>query len=146
MTAGAAVQPPAGERTRERLAFWAYRAGETAIGALPRGVVLPVAAAAGNLAYDLAGDKQDVVRANLARALGLPPDHPKVHRAARRAFRNYARYLADVMRLADETPDDIGGPSSTWTTSRSCGRPAPTRRACCCAPCTWAAWTSSHRR
>jgi len=38
----------------------------------------------------------------------LPPDHPKVGRAARRAFRNYARYLADVMRLADETPDDIG--------------------------------------
>ena len=35
---------------------------------------------------------------------------------------------------------------STSTTSRSCGRPAPTRRACCCARCTWAAWTSSHRR
>jgi KDO2-lipid IV(A) lauroyltransferase len=108
MTAGAAAQPHVGERTRERLAFWAYRVGEAAIGALPRGVVLPVAAAAGNLAYDLAGDKQDVVRANLARALGLPVDHRKVHRAARRAFRNYARYLADVMRLAEETPDDIG--------------------------------------
>src|SRR6187455_2006929 len=109
MTAGAAVQPPhPGERTRERLAFWAYRAGETAIGALPRGVVLPVAAAAGNLAYDLAGDKQDVVRENLARAMGLPPDHPKVGHAARRAFRNYARYLADVMRLAEGTPEEIG--------------------------------------
>ena len=108
MTAGAAVQPHAGERTRERLAFWAYRAGETAIGALPRGVVLPVAGAAGNLAYDLAGDKQDVVRDNLARVMGLPADHPRVGRAARRAFRNYARYLADVMRLADERPEDIG--------------------------------------
>ena len=109
MTAGAAVQAPhAGERTRERLAYWAYRAGETAIGALPRGVVLPVAAAAGNLAYDLAGDKQDVVRENLARAMALPPDHPKVGRAARRAFRNYARYLADVMRLAEGTPEEIG--------------------------------------
>jgi phosphatidylinositol dimannoside acyltransferase len=108
LTAGAAAQPHAGERVRERLAFWAYRAGETAIGALPRGVVLPVAGAAGNLAYDLAGDKQDVVRANLARALGLPPDDPKVHHAARRAFRNYARYLADVMRLAEETPDEVG--------------------------------------
>jgi len=109
MTADAAVHPPAGERTRERLAFWAYRAGETAIGALPRRVVLPVAAAAGNLAYDLAGDKQDVVRHNLSRAIGLPPDHPKVAHAARRAFINYARYLADVMRLADETPDEVGG-------------------------------------
>ncbi len=109
MTAGAAVQPHAGERTRERLTFWAYRAGETAIGALPRGVVLPVAAAAGNVAYDLAGDKQAVVRDNLARAMGLPADHRKVDHAARRTFRNYARYLADMMRLADETPDDVGG-------------------------------------
>jgi phosphatidylinositol dimannoside acyltransferase len=108
MTAGTAVQPHSGERTRERLAFWAYRAGETAIGALPRRLVLPVAAAAGNLAYDLAGDKQDVVRENLARAMGLPADHPKVGHAARRAFRNYARYLADVMRLAEETPEEIG--------------------------------------
>ena len=77
MTAGVAVQPHAGERTRERLTFWAYRAGETAIGALPRGVVLPVAAAAGNVAYDLAGDKQALVRDNLARAMrpaGGPPE------------------------------------------------------------------------
>ncbi len=109
MTADAAVQPHAGERTRERLTFWAYRAGEAAIGALPRGVVLPVAAAAGNVAYDLAGDKQAVVRDNLARAMGRPADHPKVDHAARRTFRNYARYLADMMRLADETPDDVGG-------------------------------------
>ena len=81
MTAGTAVRPHAGERTRERLTFWAYRAGETAIGALPRGVVLPVAAAAGNVAYDLAGDKQAVVRDNLGRAMGLPADHRKVQYA-----------------------------------------------------------------
>ena len=96
------------ERKRERLAFWAYRVGEIAIGALPRGVVLPISAAAGNVAYDLAGEKKAIVRENLARALGLPADHPKVHRAARRAFRNYARYLADVMRLASKEPDDVG--------------------------------------
>ena len=40
-------------------------------------MVLPVAAAAGNVAYDLAGDKQAVVRDNLARAMGLPADHPR---------------------------------------------------------------------
>ncbi|HEX6654785.1 MAG TPA: lysophospholipid acyltransferase family protein [Candidatus Limnocylindria bacterium] len=96
------------ERTRERLAFWAYRAGETAISALPRGVVLPVSAAAGNAVYDMAGDKRDVVRQNLAHVMGLPAEDPLVHRAARRAFRNYARYLADVMRLAGEEPEDVG--------------------------------------
>ena len=106
--ADAAAQAAPAERKRERLAFWAYRAGEIVISALPRGVVLPVAAAAGNVAYDLGGEKKAIVRENLARAMGLPNDHPKVHRAARRAFRNYARYLADVMRLAGEEPADIG--------------------------------------
>jgi lauroyl/myristoyl acyltransferase len=71
-------------------------------------VVLPISAAAGNVAYDLAGEKKAIVRENLARAMGLPMDHPKVDRAARRAFRNYARYLADVMRLASEEPADVG--------------------------------------
>jgi KDO2-lipid IV(A) lauroyltransferase len=77
--------------------------------ALPRGVVLAVAAAAGNVAHDLAGHKRTLVRENLARPLGLAPDHPRVRRAARRAFRNYAKYLVDVMRLADSTPEQVGG-------------------------------------
>jgi KDO2-lipid IV(A) lauroyltransferase len=108
VTANATAATAGAERTRERLAFWGYRAGEMAISALPRGLVLPVAAAAGNVAYDLAGDKRGVVRQNLATAMGLPVGDRRVDRAARRAFRNYARYLADVMRLAAEEPEDVG--------------------------------------
>ncbi|HEX2141008.1 MAG TPA: lysophospholipid acyltransferase family protein, partial [Candidatus Limnocylindria bacterium] len=96
-----------GERGRELLAYWAYRAAERLISALPRAVVLPIAAAAGNLAYDLGGDKRRVVAENLAPAMGLPPDDRRVARATRRAFRNYARYLADVMRLAGLTPQEV---------------------------------------
>jgi KDO2-lipid IV(A) lauroyltransferase len=112
-TAGVTAAPrgggdPKAERLRERIAFWGYRAAESAIGALPRGAVLPVSAAAGNAAYDFAGDKRAVVRDNLARVLGLPADDARVDRTARRAFRNYARYLADVMRLAGEEPEDVG--------------------------------------
>ncbi|MEP6469142.1 MAG: lysophospholipid acyltransferase family protein [Chloroflexota bacterium] len=107
MTASAATQATGAERKRERLAFWGYRAAEWAIGALPRGVVLPISAAAGNAAYDLAGEKGAIVRANLARAMKLPSDDRRVDRAARRAFRNYARYLVDVMRLAGEEPADV---------------------------------------
>lgn len=96
------------ERKRELLTFLAYRAGERLISALPRGLVLQLAAAAGNAAYDVAGDKGRIVRENLAHPLALPPDHRRVRRAARRAFRNYAKYLVDVMRLADEGPEVIG--------------------------------------
>jgi len=113
---GAAVDPDrgrlslrlAGERRRELLTYWAYRAAELVINALPRGIVLAVAAAAGNVAYDLAGDKQRLVRENLARPIGLPADHRRVRRAARRAFRNYARYLVDVMRLSGHPAEEIG--------------------------------------
>jgi lauroyl/myristoyl acyltransferase len=108
VTAKAATQASGIERKRERLAFWGYRAAERAIGALPRRMVLPVSAAAGNVAYDLAGDKGDIVRDNLAHAMRLPSDDRRVHRASRRAFRNYARYLADVMRLATKEPADVG--------------------------------------
>ncbi len=89
----------AGERRREQLTYWAYRLGERVIGLLPRWLVLPLAAAAGNAAHDLTADKRRLVRENVAHAMHLPPEHRRVRRAARRAFRNYAKYLVDVMRL-----------------------------------------------
>jgi lauroyl/myristoyl acyltransferase len=96
-----------GERRREQLTYWAYRLGERVINLLPRSVVLPLAAAGGNAAHDLTADKRAVVRGNVAQVLRLPPDHPRVRRAARRAFRNYARYLADVMRLETLDADQV---------------------------------------
>jgi KDO2-lipid IV(A) lauroyltransferase len=97
----------AGERRREALTYWAYLLGERVINFLPRWLVLPLAAAAGNAAHDLAGDKRSVVRANVAHVLHLPADHPRVRRAARRAFRNYAKYLVDVMRLSTLTAAEV---------------------------------------
>ncbi len=97
----------AGERRREQLTYWAYRLGERVINLLPRWLVLPLAAAAGNAAHDLTADKRAVVRSNVATVLHLPPDHHRVRRAARRAFRNYAKYLVDVMRLDTLTADQV---------------------------------------
>lgn len=97
----------AGERRREALTYWAYLLGERVINFLPRWLVLPLAAAAGNAAHDLTGDKRSVVRANVAHVLHLPADHPRVRRAARRAFRNYAKYLVDVMRLSTLTAEEV---------------------------------------
>jgi lauroyl/myristoyl acyltransferase len=95
-----------GERTREKLAYWAYRAAEQTLGALPAGLVVSSAAAISNGAYDVSGTKGAVVRANMAQALGLPGDDPRVRHAARRAFQNFGRYLAEVMRLPATTPSD----------------------------------------
>jgi phosphatidylinositol dimannoside acyltransferase len=95
------TRPARRERRREVLTFWMYRAAERVIAGLPRWLVLPAAAAVGNIAYDLGGSKRRVIRENLARPLGLPAEHPSVGRAARRAFRNYAKYLVDMMRIGD---------------------------------------------
>ena len=98
-----------GERRREQLTYWAYRLAERVINFLPRWLVLPLAAAAGNAAHDLTADKRAVVRGNVAHVLHLPADHPRVRRAARRAFRNYAKYLVDVMRLDTLTGEQVNG-------------------------------------
>ena len=94
---------PAPERKRELITFWLYRAGERVISALPRGLIMPIAAALGNLAYDLAGPKRDLIHQNLAHPMRLEPGDRRVHAAARRAFRNYAKYLVDMMRIGDLT-------------------------------------------
>lgn len=99
-------RPARVERKREVLTFWLYRAAERVVSALPRRLVLPAASAVGNVAYDLAGPKQRLIRENLARPMGLSPDHPAVGRAARRAFRNYAKYLADMLRIGQLTEED----------------------------------------
>jgi phosphatidylinositol dimannoside acyltransferase len=100
------ARPVRRERGREILTYWMYRAAERVISGLPRRLVLPAAAAVGNVAYDLGGSKQLVIRENLGRPLGLPADHPSVGRAARRAFRNYAKYLVDMMRIGGLTEAD----------------------------------------
>jgi len=100
------AQPAApGERKREVVAYWLYRVAERAITALPRRLTMPAAAAVGNITYDLAGPKRGLIHANLARPMGLDPDDPRVKRAARRAFRNYAKYLVDMMRIGDLTEE-----------------------------------------
>jgi len=103
MVAIAGAQPR--ERRREMLIYWLYRAAERVINALPRWVVLPAAAAVGNVAYDLAGPKGRLTRENLARPMGLPADDPRVAAAARRAFQNYAKYLVDMMRIGELTSE-----------------------------------------
>ena len=98
------------ERKRERLAYWGYRAAEAILQRLPREALLPLSAAAASGVFVVAAEKRRLTQSNLARPLGLVPDHPRVRRAALRAFRNYGKYLIDVMRLPaldDAAVDDL---------------------------------------
>jgi phosphatidylinositol dimannoside acyltransferase len=94
------------ERKREKVTYWLYRAAERIIASLPRALSMPAAAAVGNLAYDLAGPKRGVIHDNLAHPMRLDPDDRRVKAAARRAFRNYAKYLVDMMRIGDLSTEE----------------------------------------
>ena len=100
-----AATRPVGERKREVLTYWLYRLAERVLSSVPRGLAMRAAAAVGNIAYDLAGPKRDLIHANLARPMRLPPEDKRVKRAARRAFRNYAKYLVDMMRIGSLTDE-----------------------------------------
>ncbi|MFN2484182.1 MAG: lysophospholipid acyltransferase family protein [Candidatus Limnocylindria bacterium] len=107
--AGAFATTP-GERKRERLAYWGYRAAEAVLQRLPRAALLPLSAAAATGVFAIAPEKRALTQDNLARPLRLPADHPRVRRAALRAFRNYGKYLIDMMRLPaldDAAVDDL---------------------------------------
>lgn len=97
--------PAGSERKRELLTYWLYRTAERLINLVPRRLAMPAAAAVGNIAYDLAGPKRALIHANLARPMRLDPDDRRVRAAARRAFRNYARYLVDMMRIGELTDE-----------------------------------------
>jgi len=97
------------ERKRELVTYWLYRAAERIISTLPRWMVMHAAAALGNVAYDLAGSKRHVIHENLAHPMRLRADDRRVAAAARRAFRNYAKYLVDMMRVGSLSSEAAAG-------------------------------------
>src|ERR671930_648528 len=46
-------------------------------------------------------------QANMERVLGPRPDPLEVRRQVRNVFRNYARYMVDLLRLPRTGPDDV---------------------------------------
>jgi KDO2-lipid IV(A) lauroyltransferase len=91
------IQPPS--RIVERAAVLAYRAGSAVMARVPPAVSRPVVATAVQTSYLLWPTKRRWSNVNFGHVLGLPPDHPKVRRFALKAYRTYARYLVELMRL-----------------------------------------------
>jgi len=56
-----------------------------------------VGVAIADIFYLLWADKRESTCRNFARVLGLPPDHPRVRRVARGAFRHYGCYIVELL-------------------------------------------------
>lgn len=87
--------------------YWGWRSSSALAQRLPAQLTDAVAVAGGDLAYLVWGPKRVIARRNLATVLGLTPEHPQVAAVARRSFRNFARYLVEIMRFPSLSAHDI---------------------------------------
>src|SRR5438094_1145871 len=88
---------------RERLlhggAFWAWRVGAALAQRLPPWISYPAAVAGGEIAYVLWIRRRRIAKANFSVVLDRPAHDREVARVARRSFRNFAKYLVEIMRF-----------------------------------------------
>ena len=104
-----------GPRPLEKLAIYAYRAGAWLMGHLPVPVARGVVSFLLQLSFVLVPRKRRYVNDNFAHVLGRPPGSLEVKRKALAAYRSYARYVVELMRLPRLTGDQAAALVDTST-------------------------------
>ncbi len=89
----------AGPRLLEKTVVTAYRTAAWVIGRIPPAISRALIGGGAQLSYLLWPSKRAWSNANFGHVLGLPPDHPDVRKMALAAYREYATYIVEVMRL-----------------------------------------------
>jgi KDO2-lipid IV(A) lauroyltransferase len=96
---------------RRRLAhgvvYWVWRLTAALAQRLPPAVVYSVAGTLGEAAYLAWGAKRRIAKENFSRVLARPPGDREVATVARRSFRNFAKYVVEIMRFPRLHPGDI---------------------------------------
>src|SRR5213078_4429316 len=88
-------------------AFWGWRVGATLAQRLPSWITYPAAVVGGEVAYLLWVGRRRIAKQNFAIVLSLPADDREVARVARRSFRNFAKYLGEIMRFTSLDNEDL---------------------------------------
>ena len=94
-------------RIVERAAVASYRSTTWLLGVLPAGVGRAVIGRLSQASYFAWPSKRRWSNQNFGHVLGLPPDDPRVRGLALRAYREYGRYLVELMRLPTLSPDKV---------------------------------------
>ena len=94
-------------RLVEHAAVFGYRATAALLAHVPPVLSRNVIATASQASYLAWPSKRRFSNANYGHVLGLPPDDPRVRRLALRAYREYARYMVELMRLPSRPPDEL---------------------------------------
>ncbi len=80
-------------------AYWLWRTSAALVQRLPKGLTYPAAVAGGELGYLLWPSKRRITKRNFAIVLGRDEGDVEVARVARRSFRNFAKYVTEIMRF-----------------------------------------------
>lgn len=86
-------------RLVEGVAYWLWRAGAALVQHIPARLVYAGAVVGGELTYLLWATKREIAKHNVAIVLGKRQTDAEVARVARRSFRNFAKYLTEIMRF-----------------------------------------------
>ena len=93
-------------RPAEKAAIYGYRAGMWLMSRLPVPVARGMVSSMLQLSFVLWPKKRRYVNDNFAHVLGKPPGSLEVKRKALAAYRSYARYVVELMRLPRLTNDE----------------------------------------
>lgn len=88
-------------------AYWLWRVAAGLAQRLPQRVVYSLAVAFGEAAYVAWGAKRRIAKENFARVLDRRADDREVAAVARRSFRNFAKYVVEIMRFPRLGPGDL---------------------------------------
>lgn len=94
-------------RVVERLAVVVYKATSRLLDILPAGPTGEIVGRFSQLSYLAWPTKRHWSNRNFGHVLGLPPEHPRVRRLALRAYREYGRYLVELMRLPSRPESEM---------------------------------------
>ncbi len=94
-------------RIVERAAVAGYKGTTWLLGVLPAGVGRAVIGRLSQASYWAWPARRRWSNQNFGHVLGLPPEDPQVRRLALRAYREYGRYLVELMRLPSLPPDEL---------------------------------------
>ena len=116
-----------GQRVLEKLAVRAYATATWVVAHVPGPLSRWVIGTGSQAGYLFWSTKRRWSNANFGHVAGLPPDDPRVRRMALAAYREYARYLVEVMHLESMSPEraiervaqtELDGIEKIWKESR----------------------------
>jgi phosphatidylinositol dimannoside acyltransferase len=95
-------------RLVEKVAVRAYAAATWVVAHVPGPLSRWVIATGSQAGYVFWPTKRRWSNANFGHVVGLPPDDPRVRRLALAAYREYARYLVEIMHLESMSAEKAG--------------------------------------